>query len=271
MTISEPVDVFAPGLLSGQVAFVTGGGTGIGREIARVLGRHGARVAIASRRREVCEETAVELRAEGIEVLVDQLDVRKPDEVERVVRGILERWGRLDILVNNAAGNFPAPISKISYNGFKSVVDIDLLGTYNCSKAAFGLAMREHGGNIVNIAAAFELRGVSWQAHVAAAKSGVLSLTRTCAVEWGPHGIRVNGVNPGATGNTEGMKRFSEAVRQGESRPTNPMGVTSHGQDIALCVLFLVSPSARHISGQVISVDGAGSIDELKMPVPLPA
>ena len=127
--------------------------------------------------------------------------------------------------------------------------------------------MRERGGNIVNIAAAFELHGVSWQAHVAAAKSGVLSLTRTCAVEWGPHGIRVNGVNPGATGNTEGMKRFSEAVRQGESRPTNPMGVTCHGQDIALCVLFLVSPSARHVSGQVIAVDGAGSIDELKMPV----
>lgn len=270
MPISEPVDVFSPDLLKGQVAFVTGGGTGIGREIARVLGRHGARVAIASRRREVCEETAAELRGEGIEILVDQFDVRRPEEVERVVSGILERWGRLDVLVNNAAGNFPAPISKISYNGFKSVVDIDLLGTYNCSKAVFELAMRERGGNIVNIAAAFELRGVSWQAHVAAAKSGVLSLTRTCAVEWGPYGIRVNGVNPGATGNTEGMKRFSEAVRGSDAKPANPMGVTSHGQDIALCVLFLVSPSARHVSGQVISVDGAGSVDELKMPVPAP-
>ncbi len=271
MNISEPVDVFAPEFLKGQVAFVTGGGTGIGKEIARVLGRHGARVAIASRRREVCVEAAAELRREGIEVLVDSFDVRKPDEVERVTKGILGHYGRLDILVNNAAGNFPAPISKISYNGFKSVIDIDLLGTYNCSKAVFELAMRERGGNIVNIAAAFELRGVSWQAHVAAAKTGVLSLTRTCAVEWGPHGIRVNGVNPGATGNTEGMKRFADAVQQGESRPTNPMGVMSHGQDIALCVLFLVSPAARHISGQVISVDGAGSVDELKLPVNAPA
>ena len=270
MEISEPVDVFAPNLLQGRTAFVTGGGTGIGKEIARVLGRHGARVAIATRRREVCESAATELRGEGIEVHVDSFDVRKSDEVERVIKGILERYGRLDILVNNAAGNFPAPMTKISYNGFKSVVDIDLLGTYNCSKAVFELAMRERGGNIVNIAAAFELRGVSWQAHVAAAKSGVLSLTRTCAVEWGPHRIRVNGVNPGATGNTEGMKRFAEAVHQGESRPTNPMGVMSHGQDIALCVLFLVSPAARHISGQVISVDGAGSIDELKLPVDTP-
>ena len=135
--LTEPVDVFAPNLLAGQVAFVTGGGTGIGKEIARVLGRHGARIAIASRRREVCDEAAGELAAEGIDVYVDTFDVRKPEEVERVTQGILDQFGRLDVLINNAAGNFPAPMSKISYNGFKSVVDIDLLGTYNCSKAAF--------------------------------------------------------------------------------------------------------------------------------------
>jgi len=267
MELTEPDDVFLPDLLRGQVALVTGGGTGIGKEIARVLGRHGARLAIASRRREVCEETARELAGEGIEVLVDQFDVRRPDEVERVVRAILARFGRLDILVNNAAGNFPAPISRISYNGFKSVVDIDLLGTYNCSKAAFELAMRASGGNIVNIAAAFELSGVAYQAHVAAAKTGVLSLTRTCAVEWAPYGIRVNGVNPGATGNTEGMRR-SEAIPSGPQRSSNPLGVLSHGQDVALCVLFLVSPSARHVSGQVIAVDGAGSADRLRIPLP---
>lgn len=268
MLIHEPVDTFLRDLLRDEVAFVTGGGTGIGKEIARVLGRHGAKIAIASRRREVCEAAAEELRGEGIEVHVDQFDVRRPEDVERVTRGILERWGRLDVLVNNAAGNFPAPITKISYNGFKSVVDIDLLGTYNCSKAAYEFAMRERGGRIVNIAAAFELRGVSMQAHVAAAKSGVLSLTRTCAVEWGPQGVRVNGVNPGATGNTEGMKRFADAVHSGETRATNPLGVISHGQDVALCVLFLVSPSARHVTGQVISVDGGSSVDELKLAPP---
>lgn len=265
MPPSEPIDVFAPDILRDEVAFVTGGGTGIGKQIARVLGRHGAKIAIASRRREVCEAAAAELGSEGIEVHVDHFDVRRPEEVERVTRGILDRWGRLDVLVNNAAGNFPAPISKISYNGFKSVVDIDLLGTYNCSKAAFELAMRERGGRIVNIAAAFELRGVSFQAHVAAAKSGVLSLTRTCAVEWGSRSIRVNAVNPGATGDTEGMKRFAEAVHGGETRAMNPLGVISHGQDVALCVLFLVSPAARHVTGQVISVDGGSSVDELKM------
>ena len=266
--LTVPADVFVGDLLAGQVAFVTGGGTGIGKEIARVLGRHGARIAIASRRKEVLEEAAAELGGEGIDVWIDTFDVRKADEVERVTQGIIDQFGRLDILINNAAGNFPAPMTKISYNGFKSVVDIDLLGTYNCSKCAFEKWMRAHGGNIVNIAAAFELKGIAFQAHVAAAKSGVLSLTRTCAVEWGPYGVRVNGVNPGSTGNTEGVRRFAEAVRGGDSRPTNPMGVMSHGQDIAMCVLFLVSPSARHVSGQVISVDGGGSVDQLKMALP---
>ena len=140
--LTSPRDVFVPDLLAGQVAFVTGGGTGIGKEIARVLGRHGARIAIASRRKEVLEEAATELGAEGIDVWIDTFDVRKADEVERVTQGIIDQFGRLDILINNAAGNFPAPMTKISYNGFKSVVDIDLLGTYNCSKCVFEKWMR---------------------------------------------------------------------------------------------------------------------------------
>ena len=151
--------MFVSDVLAGQVAFVTGGGTGIGKEIARVLGRHGARIAIASRRREVLEAAAAELGAEGIDVWIDTFDVRKADEVERVTQGIVDQFGRLDILVNNAAGNFPAPMTKISYNGFKSVVDIDLLGTYNCSKCAFEKWMRANGGNIVNIAAAVRVEG----------------------------------------------------------------------------------------------------------------
>ena len=132
--------------------------------------------------------------------------------VTRVVAGIVERYGRLDIVVNNAAGNFPAPITKISPNGFKAVVDIDLLGTFNVSKAAFDAWLGEHGGNIVNITAPFELKGAQMQSHVAAAKAGVDSFTRTAAVEWGPHGIRVNGVAPGAIANTEGVRRFAESV-----------------------------------------------------------
>jgi NAD(P)-dependent dehydrogenase (short-subunit alcohol dehydrogenase family) len=128
-----PRSPFRPDLLTGQVAFVTGGATGIGKEICRVLGHHGARIAIASRKQEVLEAAAEELGGKGLEVHIDTCDVRDAGAVARVVAGIVERYGRLDIVVNNAAGNFPAPITKISPNGFKAVVDIDLLGTFNVS------------------------------------------------------------------------------------------------------------------------------------------
>jgi peroxisomal 2,4-dienoyl-CoA reductase len=257
--------VFLPDIMAGQVVFVTGGATGIGKQIARVFGRHGARVAIASRKREKLEAACDELASEGIECHIDVFDVRDADAARRVIDDVIERFGRLDVVVNNAAGNFPAPMTSISPNGFKAVVDIDLLGTYNVSRAAFDAWLRDHGGNIVNISAPFELRGVAMQAHVASAKAGVDSLTRTCAVEWGPHGVRVNAVAPGSIGGTEGVRRFAEAVRSGDDSPTNPLALMGHGDDIALCVLFLCSPSARFISGQVLAVDGAGSADMLRL------
>ncbi|MGJ3508286.1 SDR family oxidoreductase [Enemella sp. A6] len=267
---TPPASPFRPDVLAGQVAVVTGGGTGIGKEICRMLGAHGASIAICSRKQEVLEATAAELRAEGITVHVDVCDVRDAEAVQRVMAGVVERFGRIDIVVNNAAGNFPAPITGISPNGFRTVVDIDLMGTYNVSKACFDAWLGEHGGVIVNISAPFELKGVAMQSHVAAAKAGVDSLTRTAAVEWGPYGIRVNAVAPGAIGATEGGRRFAESVPGPRPRRKNPLGMVGHGADIAAAVLFLATPAARFISGQVIAVDGAGSTDLLKLDLPDP-
>jgi peroxisomal 2,4-dienoyl-CoA reductase len=257
------VSIFKEDIVAERVALVTGGGTGIGKEIARTLGRHGARLAICSRKLEVLEAARKELEAEGLECLTAACDVRRPEEVERVIAAVLGRYGRLDIVVNNAAGNFPVPISGLSYNGFKAVVDIDLLGTYNVSKAAFEAWLKDHGGNIVNITAPYEAVGVALQAHVAAAKSGVDSLTRTCAVEWGSLGIRVNAVAPGGIADTEGTARFQGVSPGGESRiPLRRLGTK---QEIADAVLFLVSDAASYVSGVVICVDGASSIDMFKM------
>jgi 2,4-dienoyl-CoA reductase [(3E)-enoyl-CoA-producing], peroxisomal len=260
-----PESCFTSDVLSGRVALVTGGATGIGKAITRVLAAHGAHVTIASRKQDKLEATVADLSDEGLDVAFGVCDVRDAGAVQRVVDDTVTRGGRLDIVINDAAGNFPAPMSKISPNGFKAVVDIDLLGTYNVSRAAFDAYLRDHGGSIVNISAPFEGKGVTFQAHVAAAKAGVDSLTRTCAVEWGPYGIRVNAVAPGSIGGTEGVARFAEAVRGGDDRPTNPLGLQGAGEDIAYLVLFLCSPLARFISGQVVAVDGAGTTDLLRL------
>ena len=257
--------VFRNDILRDQVALVTGGGTGIGKEIARTFGEHGAKLAICSRKLDVIEATAKELGGEGHECLALPCDVRKPDEVESVIQGVLKHYGRLDIVVNSAAGNFPAPIAGLSYNGFKAVVDIDLLGTYNVSKAAFDAWLGEHGGRIVNLSAPFERQGPAMQAHVAAAKMGVDSLTRTCAVEWWSKGIRVNGIAPGATAGTEGMARFADVPLDTGTQKTQRRPGTR--REMANCALFLVSDAASYVSGQIFCVDGAATIDSFKIPL----
>jgi peroxisomal 2,4-dienoyl-CoA reductase len=256
---------FSSDVLDGQVAFVTGGATGIGKEICRVLGAHGARITMASRKREVLEGAVEELKAEGVDATFGVCDVRDAQAVRAVIDQVVADRGRLDIVVNDAAGNFPAPMSRISPNGFKAIVDIDLLGTYNVTRSAFDAWLQDHGGSIINISAPFEQKGIVYQSHVAAAKAGVDSLTRSCAVEWGPYGIRVNAIAPGSVGGTEGVRRFADAVPGADDRPRNPLGLQGHGSDIAYLALFLCSPVARYVSGQVIAVDGAGSADMLKL------
>ena len=256
---------FKDNILKGKVALITGGATGIGKQIAYTLGSHGASICIASRNTERLEESCAELKDKGIQCTWLCCDVRETEQVEAAIEQVINQYKRLDIVINNAAGNFPAPIANISYKGFKTITDINLLGTYHVTRAAFDRWLKDNGGHIVNISAPFQNLGVSYQAHVAAAKAGVDSLTRSSAVEFGPHGIRVNAVCPGATADTEGLERFSAVSSELSSPASCPLGYLGQKSDIANAVLFLVSDAASYINGQIFSVDGGAGIDMLKL------
>jgi NAD(P)-dependent dehydrogenase (short-subunit alcohol dehydrogenase family) len=255
---------FRADLLRGKVALVTGGATGLGLEIARLLGSHGARVAICSRKQANLESAVADLRQAGIEAIYGVCDVRRHDEVTAVVEEVLRAFGRLDVVVNNAAGNFPVPISDLSPNGFKAVVDIDLLGTFNVSKAAYDLWLRENGGAVVNISAAIQYRGMALQAHVVSAKAGVDALSRACAIEWGPDGVRVNVVAPGAMSGTEGVKRVTGDNRHRTTQ--NPLRRPGSTTEVAEAVLFLASEASSYVTGAVLVVDGGGWLTSSGVP-----
>lgn len=256
MTATTRPSPFRADLLRGQVALVTGGATGLGMEVARVLGSHGARVAICSRKEANLQAAVKRLREAGIEAMYGVCDVRRHDEVTAVVEAVLHAFGRLDVVVNNAAGNFPVPISGLSAGGFKAVVDIDLLGTFNVSKAAYELWLREHGGAVVNISAAIQYRGMALQAHVVAAKAGIDAFTRSAAIEWGADGVRVNIVAPGAMSGTEGVRRIAGDDQRRTAR--NPLGRPGSTTEVAEAVLFLASDAASYVTGATLVVDGGG-------------
>lgn len=247
--------VFKPGLLAGRVALVTGGGTGICRGIALAFAAAGADVAIVSRKAEHLEPTADELRALGVRALGVAADVRKPDEVEAAVSAVVAGLGRLDVLVNGAAGNFIARAEDLSPNGFGTVVDIDLKGTFNVSRAALP-HLRVHGGVVLNISATLQLLGTEGQAHAAAAKAGVDSLTRTLAVEWGRYGIRVNGLAPGPVDGTEGVRRLVTDESRKVIEAQCPLGRMATIEEIAEAALFFCSDASRFITGTTLVVDG---------------
>ena len=247
--------VFAEGILEGRVAFVTGGGTGITGGVARALSEAGARVALVSRKLENLEPAAAKIKAAGGEALAVAADVRDFAQVERAVAATVSRFGRIDIVVNGAAGNFLCPAAELSPNGFGAVVDIDLKGTFNVCRAAFE-ELKKHGGAVLNISATLQLLGTPMQAHAAAAKAGVDSLTRTLAVEWGGYGIRVNAVAPGPIEDTEGMKRLLPPALKDKLRHRIPVRRLGRIRDIEQAALFLCSDAASFINGVILVVDG---------------
>ena len=253
----SPLDVYRTDVLAGHVALVTGGGTGICRGIAHAFARFGADVCIVSRKQDVLEKTAGELRAAtGREVLAVAADVRQPDEIARAVAQTVERFGKLDTLVNGAAGNFLAPAAGLSPNGFRTVVEIDLVGTFNASRAAFEQLRASGTGLVLNISATLHYHGTPMQIHASAAKAGVDAITKNLAVEWGGFGIRSCGIAPGPIGDTEGMKRLAPGDVTKKAMAYIPAGRFGTIDEIAAAAVFLRSPAAAYVSGHVMVVDG---------------
>ena len=259
---------FKPDLLKNKVAFITGGGSGIGFRITEILMRHGCKTVIASRKIERVQEAASKLQAAtNVECLPLQCDVRKPSDVESVFQDINSHFGKLDILVNNAAGNFLSPVENLSYNAFKTVIEIDTIGTFNVSKAAFHNFFKENGGAIINISATLDYRGQAFQAHAGSAKAAVDALTRHLAVEWGEYGVRVNGVAPGPIGGTEGMRKLGGKSKLAEQAAKSvPLGRFGTKTEIADSVLYLASNAATYVNGTVLVVDGGSWLTWLNDP-----
>ncbi|MEJ7603430.1 MAG: SDR family oxidoreductase [Kofleriaceae bacterium] len=251
------LDVFREGSLAGRVALITGGGTGICRGIALAYARLGADVCIVSRKQAVLDATAAELSAaSGREVIGVAADVRVPDEIGRAVATTIERFGKLDTLVNGAAGNFLAPAAALSPNGFRTVIDIDLNGTFNASRAVFEALQKSGNGFILNISATLHYHGTPLQIHASAAKAGVDAVTKNLAVEWGRFGIRVCGIAPGPIAETEGMKRLAPNSMGDQVKAAIPAGRFGEIDEIAAAAVFLRSSAAAYISGHVLVVDG---------------
>jgi NAD(P)-dependent dehydrogenase (short-subunit alcohol dehydrogenase family) len=255
------MSVFRDGLLEGKVAFVTGGGSGIGAGIAKRLAAQGAAVGLLGRRAEMLDAVAKEIVAAGGKALATPADVREYADVEAAVNKVVAEFGRLDVLVCSAAGNFVAPAAQLSANGFKSVVAIDLLGTFNACRAAFGPLSKE-GGSIVSISAPQAFVPTPLQVHVGAAKAGIEKMTRDLALEWGCAGIRVNTVVPGPTEDTEGMRRLAPADPEIQAKMKRgvPLGRWGRIDEIADAVLYLVSPAATYITATTLVVDGGMSL-----------
>ena len=245
---------FRPDLLAGKHALITGGGSGINLGIAQSFAAHGCAVTILGRNLEKAQNAAAGIVASGGQAIGVSADVRDYAALQTAAQLGVDAHGPFDIVLAGAAGNFPAPVDGISPNGFKTVVDIDLLGTFNTIKAC-APHLVVPGGNILCISAYGV--PVPMQAHVVAAKAGVDALTQTLAIEWGLRGVRVNAIIPGPIDGTEGMARLApdEATRARFTRVV-PLGRFGLPQDIANAALFLVSDAASYVTGVILPVDG---------------
>jgi 2,4-dienoyl-CoA reductase [(3E)-enoyl-CoA-producing], peroxisomal len=246
-------DLFRPDLLKGKNVLITGGGSGIGLGIGKYLNGLGARIIILGRSLDRLTEAAKQFPPN--QCLFFQCDVRKPDRVKTAVKETLLQVSKIDILINNAAGNFLAPFTGLSANAFRTVIEIDLLGTFNVSKEVVAQSMLASGGVIINISATLQMPATYMQAHASAAKAGIDSLTRSMAMELGPKGVRVNGIAPGATEGTEGTSRLNpdqkNAHNVADFLPVQRIGTIKDLAELAVLLIF-----NQNITGQTVVCDG---------------
>ena len=258
----ESQRIFAPGIFDGQVALVTGGGSGIGLATAAELARLGARIAICGRTAAKLATAAAFLaeRAPGGHASVFQqpCDIREPDQIERLVSATLERFERIDMLVNNAGGQFPAPAEAISPKGFEAVIRNNLNGTFYVTRqVALAAMIPQSHGRIVNVIANI-YRGFPMMVHTGAARAGVENMTMTLAVEWAKHGILINAVAPGVI-TSSGTERYPpEAIALAVKR--SPLKRAGTVDEVAASIVFLLSPAAAFISGATLRIDGAQAL-----------
>lgn len=256
--------MFAPNLFRGRVALVTGGGTGIGRQAALGFARYGADVVLASRNPENLEAVAAEVEAMGVRALAVPTNIREVESVEALREAAYDRFGRVDFLINNAGGQFPALPSQISDNGWRAVIDLNLNGTWNMINRFMGPMTEAGFGAIVNVIHVFSFdRGAPAFVHSGAARAGVLNMTRTMAPYLGYHGVTINALAPGTIG-TQGMHEnevgklgYDEDAWAEQIDKFAPMRRMASADEIGAIILFLCSPAARFINGAAVVADGA--------------
>ena len=249
--------IFAEGILRDQVVLVTGGGTGIGRSIALSVAACGAHLVLASRNPDTLREVATQVREHGVRALPVPTDIRRVEQIDAAVQAAIETFGRIDVLVNNAAGSFLAAARNIAPKGWQSVIDTTLSGTFYCSQAVGRQMIEQGGGKIINIGATLHFKGAPGMIAPSAAKAGVEALTKTLALEWAKFNILVNAVAPGPI-YTEGADRnlwsnqaFHDLVKRGV-----PLGRFGRAEDIANMVVYLASAAGDYITGATMVVDG---------------
>jgi len=255
-------DIYRDNAFAGKIVFVAGASGGLNLGIARRFGEMGAKVAVISRDQERISAAAASLRSEGIVAAGYTADVRDYAAVTGAFADVTREWGLIDTVISGAAGNFLAPAIDLSANAFRTVIEIDLIGTFNVLRASFD-HIRKPGASLISITAPQAKRPVLMQAHASAAKAGINNLTETLAMEWGPAGIRVNAISPGPIGDTEGMARLAPS-KEAEQAFKARLALRDYGskRDVADAALFLASENAGYITGTILECDGGTTLGD---------